>query len=70
MGIVGCLGMLIKPLGKSAKDLFIVVTKGHDQSFSCILIGGKVGAGPSSLYTSKSDQGLQWMKNDLESYMS
>jgi hypothetical protein len=38
------------------------VTKGRDQSFSCIVIGGKVGAGPSSLYTVKSDQGLQWMK--------
>jgi hypothetical protein len=42
--------------------LFTVVTKGRDQSFSCIVIGGKVGAGPSSLYTVKSDQGLQGMK--------
>jgi hypothetical protein len=40
------------------KGLFTVVTKGRDQSFSCIVIGGKVGAGPSSLYTIKSDQGL------------
>jgi hypothetical protein len=44
------------------KGLFTVVTKGRDQSFSCIVIGGKVGAGPNSLYTVKSDQGLQWMK--------
>jgi hypothetical protein len=44
------------------EGLFTVVTKGRDQSFSCIVIGGKVGAGPSSLYTVKSDQGLQWMK--------
>jgi hypothetical protein len=44
------------------KGLFTLVTKGRDQSFSCIVIGGKVGAGPSSLYTIKSDQGLQWMK--------
>jgi hypothetical protein len=44
------------------QGLFTVVTKGRDQSFSCIVIGGKVGAGPSSLYTDKSDQGLQWMK--------
>jgi hypothetical protein len=44
------------------KGLFTVVTKGCDQSFSCIVIGGKVGAGPSSLYTDKNDQGLQWMK--------
>jgi hypothetical protein len=43
------------------QGLFTVVTKGRDQSFSCIVIGGKVGAGPSSLYTVKSDQGLQWM---------
>jgi hypothetical protein len=42
--------------------IFGVVTKGRDQSLSCIVIGGKVGASPSSLYTSKSDQGLQWMK--------
>jgi hypothetical protein len=41
-----------------AEGLFTVVTKGRDQSFSCIVIGGKVGAGPSSLYTIKSDQGL------------
>jgi hypothetical protein len=46
----------------STKGLFTLVTKGLDQSFSCIVIGGKVGAGPSSLYTIKSDQGLQWMK--------
>jgi hypothetical protein len=45
-----------------SKGLFIVVTEGRDQSFSCIVIGGKVGAGPSSFYTVKSDQGLQWMK--------
>jgi hypothetical protein len=45
-----------------SKGLFTVVTKGRDQNFSCIVIGGKVGAGPSSLYTVKSDQGLQWMK--------
>jgi hypothetical protein len=44
------------------KGLFTVVTKGCDQSFSCIVIGGKVGVGPSSLYTVKSDQSLQWMK--------
>jgi hypothetical protein len=44
------------------KGLFTLVTKGRDQSFSCIVIGGKVGASPSSLYTIKSDQGLQWMK--------
>jgi hypothetical protein len=44
------------------EGLFTVVTEGRDQSFSCIVIGGKVGAGPSSLYTVKSDQGLQWMK--------
>jgi hypothetical protein len=44
------------------KGLFTLVTKGRDQSFSCIVIGGKVGAGPSSLYTLKSAQGLQWMK--------
>jgi hypothetical protein len=46
----------------STEGLFTVVTKGRDQSFSCIVIGEKVGAGPSSLYTVKSDQGLQWMK--------
>jgi hypothetical protein len=40
------------------EGLFTVVTKGRDQSFSCIVIGEKVGAGPSSLYTIKSDQGL------------
>jgi hypothetical protein len=40
------------------KGLFTIVTKGRDQSSSCIVIGGKVGAGPSSLYTIKSDQGL------------
>jgi hypothetical protein len=50
----------LRPLG--IKGLFTIVTKGHDQSFSCIVIGGKVGAGPSSLYTVKNDQGLQWMK--------
>jgi hypothetical protein len=44
---------------KNPKGLFTLVTKGRDQSFSCIVIGGKVGAGPSSLYTIKSDQGLQ-----------
>jgi hypothetical protein len=44
------------------KGHFTVVTKGRNQSLSCIVIGGKVGAGPSSLYTSESDQGLQWMK--------
>jgi hypothetical protein len=42
----------------AAKGHFTVVTKGGNQSLSCIVIGGKVGAGPSSLYTSKSDQGL------------
>jgi hypothetical protein len=47
---------------KISEGLFTLVTKGLDQSFSCIVIGGKVGAGPSSLYTIKSDQGLQWMK--------
>jgi hypothetical protein len=46
----------------SSEGLFTLVTKARDQSFSCIVIGGKVGAGPSSLYTIKSDQGLQWMK--------
>jgi hypothetical protein len=46
----------------ASKGHFTVVTKGCDQSFSCIVIGGKVGAGPSSLYTIKSDQDLQWMK--------
>jgi hypothetical protein len=45
-------------LSSETKGLFTVVTKGRDQSFSCIVIGGKVGAGPSSLYTIKSDQGL------------
>jgi hypothetical protein len=47
---------------KDTQGLFTVVTKGRDQSFSCTVIGGKVGASPSSLYTVKSDQGLQWMK--------
>jgi hypothetical protein len=64
------IGLLVNNLKKNKlqkivvgyKGLFIVVTKGRDQSFSCIVIGGKVGAGPSSLYTVKSDQGLQWMK--------
>jgi hypothetical protein len=49
-------------LSYESEGLFTLVTKGRDQSFSCIVIGGKVGAGPSSLYTVKSDQGLQWMK--------
>jgi hypothetical protein len=54
------LNYLVKAIG--SQGLFTLVTKGRDQSFSCIVIGGKVGAGPSSLYTIKSDQGLQWMK--------
>jgi hypothetical protein len=28
--------------GKRSKGLFTVVTKGRDQSFSCIVIGGKL----------------------------
>jgi hypothetical protein len=50
--------MFARGLPEYAEGLFTVVTKGRDQSFSCIVIGGKVGAGPSSLYTIKSDQGL------------
>jgi hypothetical protein len=30
-----------------SKGLFTVVTKGRDQSFSCIVIGRKVGTNPS-----------------------
>jgi hypothetical protein len=50
--------LLVWDFDVSTEGLFTVVTKGRDQSFSCIVIGGKVGAGPSSLYTIKSDQGL------------
>jgi hypothetical protein len=53
---------VLGPFGMQIKGLFTVATKGRDQSFSCIVIGGKVGAGPSSLYNVKSDQGLQWIK--------
>jgi hypothetical protein len=43
--------MLSEVANKWSKGHFTVVTKGRNQSFSCIVIGGKVGAGPSSLYT-------------------
>jgi hypothetical protein len=59
---LGVLGSIVHTTLSHNKGLFTVVTKGRDQSFSCIVIGGKVEASPSSLYIVKSDQGLQWMK--------